>query len=155
MTRFWRFFHLNSPLLLLRSPRSLGAAMAALSVASLIGCGEPPAGAVLGDPLVFRAAPAASSPLRPVAGFQFRRTERAVVEWPLLKDAEKLEARLLGRDGQPLALPVQVGVREGTGGRVAFVDLNLAPLGAGEYVLDLSTGSGESERRLVALLVAR
>ena len=45
----------------------------------------------------------ATSPLRPVADFQFRRTERVHVEWAIAGELDQRAARLLGRNGQPLA----------------------------------------------------
>ncbi len=76
---------------------------------------------LVGAPLVFRATPSPRSPLIPAADFQFRRTERVHIEWARLAELDRREARLLGRDGKPLAVPVNVTEREvdgrGLGGR--------------------------------------
>ena len=79
---------------------------------------------LIGDAVVFRASPAGTSPLRPVADFQFRRTERVHVEWPIRGTLDRREARLLNRSGQPLAVPVtrdraRVGRPAHAGGRSA------------------------------------
>lgn len=117
---------------------------------------EPASDGILGDPLLFRAAPAPASPLRPVAGPQFRRTERVAIEWPLRTAIDRREARLLGRDGKPLPLDVAVSERTSAGARVLAADLNLAPLTAGDYVIEVTVGAGDrSERRLAAIRVTR
>lgn len=113
-------------------------------------------GALLGDPLVFRAAPGPSAPLHPAAALQFRRTERIIVEWPILEALDKYEVTLLGRDGQPLALAVPASERTTGGLRVLAADLNLAPLTAGEYAIEITAMAGaRSAHRAVALRVAR
>ncbi len=63
-------------------------------------------GPLLGEPIAYRAAPGPRAPIRPVADFQFRRTERVHVEWPMLKPLDQRQARLLGKNGQPLAVGV-------------------------------------------------
>jgi hypothetical protein len=111
---------------------------------------------VLADPLLFRAAPAPLSPLRPVAGPYFRRTERVAIEWPLLTAIDRREARLLGRDGKPVPLDIAVTERTSAGTPVLAADLNLAPLTAGDYVIEVTAGAGDkSERRMVAIRVGR
>jgi VWFA-related protein len=112
--------------------------------------------AVLGDPLLFRGAPAPASPLRPVAGPHFRRTERVAIEWPLLTAIDRREARLLGRDGKPVPLEIALTERTSAGAPVLAADLNLAPLTAGDYVIEVTAGAGDkSERRMVAIRVVR
>jgi VWFA-related protein len=111
---------------------------------------------LLGDPLVFRAAPAPASPLRPVAGLFFRRTERVAVEWPLNGPIDRRQARLLGRDGKPLPIDVAVSERSSSGIQVLAADLNLAPLTAGDYLIEVTAGTGEtSVQKLIALRVGR
>jgi VWFA-related protein len=115
-----------------------------------------PAGLV-GDAVMYRGRPAATSPLRVVADLQYRRTERVHVEWAITGESANLDqrsARLLGRNGQPLAVPVTVTERDTDGRRVVAADLNLAPLSAGEYVIELTVGRGATtEQRLVAFRV--
>jgi hypothetical protein len=113
-------------------------------------------GVLIGDPVVFRATPSPRSPLIPAADFQFRRTERVHVEWARLAELDRREARLLSRDGKPLAVPVNVTEREVDGRVAVAADLNLAPLADGEYAIELVVGSGgETERRVVAIRVTR
>ena len=46
---------------------------------------ERSSGTLLGKPIAYRAASAAASAYRPLAAFQFRRTERVRIEWPALQ----------------------------------------------------------------------
>jgi hypothetical protein len=107
----------------------------------------PAAAALLGPPLLFRATPAATSPLRPVADLQYRRTDRIHVQWPLPGALDRQSARLLSRAGQPLAVPVRVSEREVDGRPALTADVNLAPLAAGDYVIELVVGRGADELR--------
>lgn len=112
------------------------------------------AGKVFGAPLVYRATPSSRSPLLPVAGFDFRRTERVHVDWPLAQPLDRREARLLGRNGQPMAVSLTLSERELNGGWMLGLDALLAPLAPGDYVIEL-TGSagGTTETRLIAIRV--
>lgn len=111
-------------------------------------------GTLVGEPLLFRASPARQSPLRPVADLQFHRTERAHVEWPVLGVVDRREARLLAKDGKPLAVPVTLTERDQNGSQVLAADLNLAPLANGDYVIELTLGAGErAEKHYVAIRV--
>jgi VWFA-related protein len=109
---------------------------------------------LVGEPLVFRATPAPASPLRAVADFRYRRTERVHVEWPVLAALDRREARLLDRNGQPLPVPVNLTERDVNGRPSVAADVNLAPLTAGDYVIELTVGSGAgTERKLIAIRV--
>lgn len=111
---------------------------------------------VVGEPVLYRAAPSPAAPLRPVANFQFWRTERIVIEWPILTPLDNRSARLLGRDGRPLPIPVNVTQREKDGRPVLTAGANLAPLAQGDYVFELSAASGqESIQRYVAVRLVR
>jgi len=112
------------------------------------------ASGLVGDAVMYRGRPAATSPLRPVADLQYRRTERVHAEWAFAGELDQRSARLLSRTGQPLAIPVAVTERETDGRKVVAADLNLAPLSAGEYVIELTVGRGtETTVRLVAFRV--
>jgi VWFA-related protein len=109
---------------------------------------------VLGLPLLFRGTPAATSPLRPVADLQYRRTERAHLEWFLPGQIDDRSARLLGKNGLPLAVPVTVSERAVDGRARLVADVNLAPLAAGDYLIEV-TGvyQGKPFRTLTAIRV--
>jgi VWFA-related protein len=105
---------------------------------------------LLSAALPYRAAPGMQSALHPVADFLFRRTERFHVEWMTSGPLDTREARLLDRAGNPL--PVQVTLAERPG--VLVADVNLAPLGPGDYILDVSvSGGGTSTHTKLAIRV--
>jgi VWFA-related protein len=109
---------------------------------------------LVGEPILYRGRPAATSPLRPVASLDYFKTERVHVEWPLTGEVDQRSARLLGRTGQALAVPVTVTERETDGVRQVAADLNLAPLSPGQYVIELTVGRGQTtEIRFVAFRV--
>jgi hypothetical protein len=113
-----------------------------------------PPGTLLGEPMLYRAASGPRAPLRPAADFQFRRTERVHIEWPMLKPFDDRQARLLGRTGQPLAVAVTVSVPPNL--TVLTADVSLAALGAGDYIIEVTAGDGSTtERRLVAIRVVQ
>jgi hypothetical protein len=110
----------------------------------------------IGPPIIYRATPSLQSPVRPAADPQFFRTERLHVEWPARETLDRREARVLGRNGQPLALTVPLVDRETDGQPVLAADLNLAPLASGDYVLELTVVRGaRTEQSLVAFRVTR
>ncbi|MBA2258201.1 MAG: VWA domain-containing protein [Acidobacteria bacterium] len=109
---------------------------------------------LFGAPLLFR------SPLpsvtKPAASVYFRRTERMQIRWPVTAPMTHREARVLGRDGVRLELAVSMSEREEDGARFAVVDLNLAPLTAGEYIMELKgTAAGATESAMLAFRVFR
>lgn len=109
---------------------------------------------LFGDPLIFRLATPTSP--RPAASVMFRRTERIRVQWPVSAPVEAREGRLLGRDGVPLELAVTLTEHEDSGTRFVVADLNLAPLTAGEYVIEVKgTASGKTELAMLAIRVGR
>jgi VWFA-related protein len=115
-----------------------------------------PVGPLLGDPTLFRANPSPRAPLKPVADFQYRRTERIHVEWPVLKDLTSRAARLLDVKGQALPVEIALSDRESAEGKALVADLNLAPLIEGSYVMELTCSAGtESQRALVGFRVVR
>jgi VWFA-related protein len=111
-------------------------------------------GALLGDPLVFRATPAARSPLSPVANRVFRRSERVHVEWAVTGALDQRIGRVLDRRGQPLPLTAALTDRDVSGRTVLAADVLLAPLAPGDYLVEVVAGRGaETVRRLVAFRI--
>ena len=112
-------------------------------------------GQVFGGPIVYRATPSSRSPLIGVAGFEFRRTERIHIDVPLVQALERRDARILGRNGQPMTVSVTVTEREVEGRTFLGVDALLAPLGPGDYVIEVTgTANGKTESRLIAIRVS-
>ena len=111
-------------------------------------------GSPLGDPLIFRLATPTTP--RPAGSVQFRRTERIQVRWPLSGGMENRQARILGRDGVPLGLAVALGDLQESGQAFLVADLNLAPLTAGDYIIEVSgTVGGKSAAGHLAIRVGR
>ena len=112
--------------------------------------------APLGDARWFRAATAASAPLRPAAEPLFRRVERLRLEWPVNTALGARGARLLDRRGEPLAVGVSITEGERDGQPIVAVELGLAPLADGDYLIELVAAQGATSiRRLVAFRVTR
>lgn len=109
---------------------------------------------LLGEPMIYRLATPTNP--RPAASVEFRRTERIQIRWPVTGAIDSREARILGRDGVPLELTVNVRDLEEAGARFIVADLNLAPLTAGEYIIEVrATGGGRSDSAHVAIRVGR
>jgi VWFA-related protein len=109
---------------------------------------------VLGAPLVYRLA--TPTIVRPAGSMEFRRTERIQVRWPVTGPASGGDARILGRDGVPLGLAVPLRDLEEDGARFLVADLNLAPLTAGEYIIEVSTtAEGQPASAQLAIRVGR
>jgi hypothetical protein len=112
------------------------------------------ANTVLAEPLVSRGGPGTRSRLQPVADFAFRRTERVHVEWRELKALDARQARFLDRTGKVLPIDVTLTDRVEAGGTTLAADVSLAPLGPGDYLIELTATSGaESIRKLLAIRV--
>jgi len=107
---------------------------------------------LVGDPLVYRSSGRAMN--TPAAIFVFARDDRARVDWPILQPLQSHEVRLLDRFGLPLKFKVNTQELEVGQGRRLVADLTLAPLGRGDYLLELTATTGAvSETRLLALRV--
>ena len=116
---------------------------------------EKPAGALLGKPLAYRAASAAASAYKPLAAFQFRRTERVRIEWPVSQPIETHSARLLDRAGKPMAIPLETSTKDANGVTMLTTNLNLAPFSNGDYLIEVSAKAGEkTETQTVAIRVS-
>ena len=86
----------------------------------------------------------------PTADLRFRRTERSIVETPASLGGE-ISARLLGRTGLPLNVPVTAAIRtDADGTQWRRVEIALAPLAPGDYIVETTAGS---ERTLTAFRV--
>ena len=103
-----------------------------------------------GDPVVFRSGPFTGRAFQPTADSRFRRAERLRVDAAIAGPAPTVSARLLDRNGQPLALPVTAATREETYLRIASADLALAPLGLGDYLLELTVQRGSRRDTVLA-----
>src|SRR5688572_13733860 len=97
--------------------------------------------------LASRRGPSTGLAYMPTADPRFRRTERLRIGVPVASDTLTGTGRLLTREGQPLQVLVNVTTRSDDKSKHAMVgEAVLAPLAAGEYVLELSlTKDGKTE----------
>jgi hypothetical protein len=95
----------------------------------------------LGSGLVFRRrGPSTGNRDVPTADARYRRSERLVVEAPA--PFGEIAARLLDRTGKPLTVPVTAAIRQDADGtRWGRVEIALAPLAAGDYIVESTVGS--------------
>ena len=109
--------------------------------------------------MLFRRGPSTGNRILPAGSFQFSRTERVHLEFPLAPDAKPGGARLLDKAGQPLNVPVTTAERSDadSGQRWMTADLTLAPLAAGDYVIEATTNAAApgEQRVMTAIRVAR
>ena len=110
----------------------------------------PAAEAPPGDPVMFRSGPFTGRAFLPTADPRFRRAERLRVDAAVAGPAPIVSARLLDRKGQPLPLPVTAAVREETYLRIASAELALAPLGPGDYLVELTVQRGSRNDKVMA-----
>ena len=109
-----------------------------------------------GEPMVFHRGPATGNVLQPAAGRVFRRSERIRMEMEADAATPVWSAVLLDRTGTKTIVPVTVGERTdaASGQRWLTADLTLAPLGPGDYVVELTTPKGATQHTtLVAIRV--
>ncbi len=117
---------------------------------------DAPAGAILNDPRVLRAPPLPRASFEPVAALEFQRGDRVHVEWPLRASIDRRAVRVLDRRGQPLALGAAMTETTAETGTVVAVDVNLAAMAEGDYVVEVEVGAGEkTDRALVPFRVTR
>jgi len=101
--------------------------------------------------IFLRRGPATGNRDVPTADLRFRRTEQVRVEIPTAT-SDAVTARLLDRTGKALAVPVIAALRDDAdGSRWQTAQLALAPLAAGDYVIELVSGAGAAggEKRVI------
>jgi hypothetical protein len=107
-------------------------------------------GPLVGQPAVFRRGPFTGPDSTPAADLRFRRQERVRVEAAIVGAFTSATVRLLDRTGNPLPLPVASSERDERGARIVSGEVTLAPLTAGDYLLEISVSNGSSTRRELA-----
>ena len=97
--------------------------------------------------LALRRGPSTGLAYIPTADPRFRRTERLRIEVPVASEGFTGTGRLLTREGKPLEVVVTYSTRANEKGQqLAVAEAALAPLAAGEYVLELSVSKdGKTE----------
>ena len=107
-----------------------------------------------GGAIFMRRGPTTGNKDAPAADLRFRRNERIRVDLPA-PNSGPVAARLLDRLGKALPIPLTASVRDDAdGSRWQTTELALAPLAAGDYLIELASGAGGEEKRtLVAFRV--
>jgi hypothetical protein len=108
--------------------------------------------ATAGVPLLFRRGPATGNRYLPAATFLFSRTERLRIEIPVPAGATPGEGRMLDRSRKPLPVAVALIARSDAGQSWIVADVTLAPLGAGDYVVEVEFNSGGAAQKTVAAI---
>jgi hypothetical protein len=111
-----------------------------------------------GEPAIFHRGPSTGNQLQPASGRTFPRSERIRLEFEAAAGTPVWTGVLLDRNGNKTAVPINTAERTdaGTGQRWLTADITLAPLGPGDYVVELSVTQGaEQKRTLVAIRVTQ
>jgi VWFA-related protein len=111
-----------------------------------------------GDPLVFHRGPSTGNQVQPADARIFPRSDRLRLEIEAAQEAPAWTGVLLDRNGTKTVVPVVTGERTdaATGQRWLTADVTLAPLGPGDYVIELSVVKGsETQKSLVAIRVTQ
>jgi hypothetical protein len=110
-----------------------------------------------GEPLIFHRGPTTGNTLQPANGRAFPRSSRVRMEMEAAAADPVWSGVLLDRNGNKTIVPVAAGERtDNTGQRWLTADITLAPLGAGDYVVELTSVSGTQQKKtLVAIRVER
>jgi VWFA-related protein len=132
------------------SPSPLQVALAVLDAAAPTRKADVPAGALIGEPSVFRVAP--RMPPQRAGVLHFDRADGIRIDWPMLGATDRRELRLLDRAGRPL--PVNLPLREDPATRGLSLAFPLAAFSRADYIVELTVTAGPiTERRLLALRV--
>ena len=111
-----------------------------------------------GDPALFHRGPSTGNQMQPAPGRIFPRSDRVHVELEAQSGAPAWVGALLDRNGTRTAVPVTAGewTDAATGQHWLTADVTLAPLGPGDYVIELIAAAGTEQRRtLVAIRVTQ
>ncbi len=104
----------------------------------------------VGQPLFFRRGPFTGPAYVATGDLRFRRQERVKVEVSVLGPMTSSETRLLDRAGNPLGVPVASASRDENGAKVVSGEVVLAPLGVGDYVLEMTITQGTETQKVLA-----
>jgi VWFA-related protein len=111
-----------------------------------------------GEPVIFHRGPTTGNVLTPADGRVFPRSSRVRMEMEAAAADPIWTGILLDRNGNKTIVPVVTGERSDTasGQRWLTADITLAPLGSGDYVVELTSASGAQQKKtLVAIRVTQ
>jgi hypothetical protein len=106
----------------------------------------------LNSPAMFRRGPMTGNQLQPARSRRFSRTDRMRLEAPATEDVTGWTGALLDRTGKRLTVPVTTGLRTdaSSGQKWLTADLVLAPLGTGDYIVELTFTQGGAKQRVLS-----
>lgn len=115
------------------------------------------ADSLFSPPLLYRAAAPPAAPLIPAADRLFYRSERLRAEWTVASPTPvRLSARLLSSGGTALSYVPPVVTQEQGTRTLAQLDLPIAALAAGDYLIELTAErNGQEDSTLMAIRVVR
>ena len=105
---------------------------------------------VTGHPALSRRGPFSGAGWQPAGDLRFRRQERVRADVAVLGAVTGSSARLLDRNGNLLNVPVVSAEREENGRRVVSAELTLAPLAAGDYLLETTLEQQGTTKKVLA-----
>jgi VWFA-related protein len=111
-----------------------------------------------GEPVIFHRGPSTGNQVQPSPGRVFPRSERIRFELEAAAGTPVWTGALLDRSGNKTAVPVTTADRTDatSGQRWLTADITLAPLGPGDYVVELTVTQGtEQKKTLVAIRVTQ
>ena len=111
-----------------------------------------------GEPLIFHRGPETGNVMTPASGRVFPRSSRLRLEMEAAAGDPVWSGVVLDRNGTATVVPVRVGERTdaSSGQRWLTADITLAPLGAADYVVELTAASaGQQKKTLVAIRVTQ
>jgi len=111
-----------------------------------------------GEPVLLHRGPSTGNQMQPATARIFPRSDRVRLEVEAASDSPPWIGVILDRNGTKTAVPVTTGERtdNGSGQRWLTADVTLAALGAGDYVIELTSTVGTEQRRtLVAIRVTQ
>jgi VWFA-related protein len=110
------------------------------------------ASTLAGDPVLYRSGPRGTGV--PAASFLFTKQDRIRLEWALKNGVEEFDVRLLDQFGHPLPTHPDVKRLDTSAGFRLVAEQSLAPLGRGDYVVELTLkAGGQTEQKLTAFRV--
>jgi len=106
----------------------------------------------LSAPAMFRRGPMTGNQLKPAPNRRFSRTDRLHLEAAATEDVTSWTGALLDRTGKRLGVPVTTGVRTDASNtqKCLTADLVLAPLGAGDYIVELTFTQRGAQQRILS-----
>jgi VWFA-related protein len=111
-----------------------------------------------GEPLLFHRGPSTGNQIQRASGRVFPRSDRIRMDMEAAAGDPVWTGVILDRNGNKTIVPVVAGERTdaATGQRWLTADITLAPLGAADYVVELTTTAGsQTKKTLVAIRVTQ